>query len=128
MHLCQGYEPVDYEARLAGESLTERYERKGWYGAFQRLSDRAKFRKRIRGFERVYRLPTVKAAVSKHLAALIAGRYKQPCALIQNGIDDTVFHPGAEEPGETERSGSSPLARRTSASRVSPMSLTQCGY
>jgi glycosyltransferase involved in cell wall biosynthesis len=93
VHLCQGYEPVDYEARISGEAITERYERKGWYGKLQRLGDRVKFRRRIRGFERAYDLPTVKAAVSKHLSALITARYRQPCAVIENGIDEGVFHP-----------------------------------
>ncbi|MGD0228746.1 MAG: glycosyltransferase family 4 protein [Syntrophorhabdales bacterium] len=93
VHLCQGYEPTDYEARLRGEAVTDRYRRRGWCGRFRTWRDKAKFRRRIRGFERVYALPTVKAAVSKHLAALVAGRYGQPCALIRNGIDVAVFHP-----------------------------------
>ena len=94
VHLCQGYEPADYEARLRGHALTDRYRRKGWLGRLKTRGDRAKFKRKIEGFERIYALPTVKAAVSKHLAALIAGRYGQSCALIENGIDDAVFHPG----------------------------------
>ena len=93
VHLCQGYEPVEYRARIEGESLTEKYARKGLFSVLERYADNAKFKKRIREFEAIYALPTVKAAVSKHLKELIEKTYGQKCALIQNGIDMSVFHP-----------------------------------
>ncbi len=93
VHLCQGYEPVEYRARLEGESITEKYARKGPFAFFEKFSDNAKFRKRIREIEAVYSLPTVKAAVSRHLVDLIERTYKQECTLIQNGVDDKVFFP-----------------------------------
>jgi L-malate glycosyltransferase len=94
VHLCQGYEPVEYRARLEGESITEKYARNGPFSFFEKFSDNAKFKKRIREIEAVYALPTVKAAVSRHLVDLIETRYKQKCTLIQNGIDTEVFRPG----------------------------------
>jgi glycosyltransferase involved in cell wall biosynthesis len=93
VHLCQGYEPVEYRARLEGESITEKYARKGLFSFFERYADNAKFKKRIREIEAIYALPTKKAAVSRHLVDLIEARYKQKCALIQNGIDTRVFRP-----------------------------------
>ncbi len=96
VHLCQGYEPVEYRARIDGESVTEKYARKGVFALFERYADKAKFRKRIRAIEAVYALPTKKAAVSKHLQELIETTYKQECALIQNGIDTSVFYPDRE--------------------------------
>ena len=93
VHLCQGYEPVEYRARIDGESITEKYARKGLFSAIQRWTDNVKFRKRIREIEAVYALPTVKAAVSRHLQDLIRERYGQECGLIQNGIDPAVFYP-----------------------------------
>jgi len=93
VHLCQGYEPVEYRARIEGESITEKYARKGVFSFVERYADNAKFKKRIREFEAIYALPTVKAAVSKHLKDLIEKTYRQKCALIQNGIDLGVFHP-----------------------------------
>ncbi len=93
VHLCQGYEPVEYRARLDGESITEKYARKGLFSFFERHTDNAKFRKRIREIESVYALPAKKAAVSKHLVDLIETTYGQKCALIQNGIDAGIFTP-----------------------------------
>jgi glycosyltransferase involved in cell wall biosynthesis len=93
VHLCQGYEPIDYLARITGESITERYCRTGVFSALERYLDILKFRRRIREIESVYALPTIKAAVSKHLTELIGKKFGQPCSLIQNGIDLEVFHP-----------------------------------
>jgi glycosyltransferase involved in cell wall biosynthesis len=92
IHLCQGYEPIDFESRIKGEAITEKYLRKGFFSIW-RYVDVLKFKKRIREIESVYALPTVKAAVSKHLAELIQKRYHQKCFLIQNGIDPDLFHP-----------------------------------
>ena len=93
VHLCQGYEPVEYRSRINGEAISEKYMRKGVFSAFQRYLDTAKIKKRIRDIEAVYALPTVKAAVSRHLKELIEKTYSQGCALIQNGIDTAVFYP-----------------------------------
>ena len=93
VHLCQGYEPIDYMSRITRESITERYQRKGLLSFVERYFDTVKFKKRIREIEAIYALPTHKAAVSKHLVQLISERYRQKCALIQNGIDLNVFHP-----------------------------------
>jgi glycosyltransferase involved in cell wall biosynthesis len=92
VHLCQGYEPIDYESRIREEVTTEKYSRKGLF-SFRRYIDRRKFRKRIRKIEFVYGLPTIKTAVSRHLAQLIERRYGQTCFLIRNGIDPHVFFP-----------------------------------
>jgi L-malate glycosyltransferase len=93
VHLCEGYEPIEYRARLDGESVTEKYTRKGAFAFVERFTDNAKFKKRIREIEAVYALPTVKAAISKHLAELVENIYRQPCTLIQCGIDATAFYP-----------------------------------
>lgn len=92
VHLCQGYEPIDFESRIKGEVITEKYLRKGFFSIW-RYVDVLKFKKRIKEIESVYALPTVKAAVSKHLAELIQKRCHQKCFIIQNGIDPNVFRP-----------------------------------
>ena len=97
VHLCQGYEPIDYLSRISGESVTERYQRKGFLSLLESRLDILKFRKRIRQIEAVYALPTFKAAVSKHLVELLESKYHQKCALIQNGIDLNIFHPYPEK-------------------------------
>ena len=95
-HLCQGYEPEEYGARIRGESVTERYRATGPFSFLKRAGNNLRFRRRIRRFEAAYALPTVKMAVSRHLADLIEGRYGQRCFLVQNGVDQRVFYPGAE--------------------------------
>jgi glycosyltransferase involved in cell wall biosynthesis len=93
IHLCQGYEPIDYLSRIKGEAITERYLRRGIFSILKRSLDILKFKKRIKEIESIYALPTIKAAVSKHLAELIRKRYRQKCFLVQNGIDPNIFYP-----------------------------------
>jgi glycosyltransferase involved in cell wall biosynthesis len=93
VHLCQGYEPIDYRSRIKGEVIKERYLRKGIFSIFLKHADILKFKKRIRKIESIYALPTIKAAVSRHLAELIERRFHQKCFLIQNGIDSNIFYP-----------------------------------
>jgi glycosyltransferase involved in cell wall biosynthesis len=93
VHLCQGYEPVDYTSRIKGEVIKERYLRKGIFSIFLKYADILKFKKRIRKIESIYALPTIKAAVSRHLVELIERRFHQKCFLIQNGIDPSIFYP-----------------------------------
>lgn len=45
----------------------------------------------------VYRLPTVKLAVSPHLAELITQRFDQPCHWIPQPLEHDLFYPPAEE-------------------------------
>lgn len=92
-HLCQGYEPIDYESRIKGEVITEKYSRKGLLSLW-RYADKWKFKRRIMEIESIYALPTAKAAVSRHLVELIEKRFGQSCFLIRNGIDPTIFYPG----------------------------------
>jgi glycosyltransferase involved in cell wall biosynthesis len=94
-HLCQGYEPIDFASRVEEGVVTEKYSRKGLLSLW-RHADRWKFRKRIREIESIYALPTVKAAISRHLVELIEKRYHQPCFFIQNGIDPNIFYPNRE--------------------------------
>jgi glycosyltransferase involved in cell wall biosynthesis len=96
VHLCEGYEPIDYLSRIKGEMVTERYLRKGILSIFGRYIDVLKFKKRVKEIESIYALPTVKAAISKHLAELIGRRFRQKCFLIQSGIDPSIFYPNEE--------------------------------
>ena len=91
VHLCQGYEPIDLTSRIEEGVVTEKYLRKSLLPIW-RYIDTLKFEKRIKEIESIYALPTVKTAVSKHLAELIQDRYRQKCFLIQNGIDPNVFY------------------------------------
>ena len=92
VHLCQGYEPIDYISRIEKEAITEKYLRKGLVSMWRHM-DALKFKRRVKQIESIYALPTIKAAVSKHLAELIQRRYHQKCFIIQNGIDASIFYP-----------------------------------
>jgi glycosyltransferase involved in cell wall biosynthesis len=92
VHLCQGYEAIDYLSRIEKGVLTEKYSRKGFASIWRHI-DALKFRRRVKQIESIYALPTIKAAVSKHLVELIQSRYRQKCFLIQNGIDPNIFYP-----------------------------------
>jgi len=94
-HLCQGYEPEEYGARIRGESVTERYQAAGPFSFLKRAGYNLRFRRKIRRFEAVYALPTIKMAVSRHLVSLIKKKYGKSCFLVQNGVDHRVFHPGS---------------------------------
>ncbi len=93
VHLCQGYEPIDFKSRIERETITEKYLRKGISSVWRHI-DALKFKRRIKKIESIYALPTVKAAVSRHLVELIEKKYRQKCSLIQNGIDPNIFYPG----------------------------------
>jgi glycosyltransferase involved in cell wall biosynthesis len=93
VHLCQGYEPIEYISRIKGEVILERYLRKGIFSIFLKYADIFKFKKRVRKIDSIYSLPTIKAAVSRHLVELIEKHFHQKCFLIQNGIDPNVFYP-----------------------------------
>jgi hypothetical protein len=69
-HLCQGYEPIKYLAGVKKDFIPEKYERGNVFFLFGRLIDKRKYRRRIKRVESIYALPTVKAAVSKHLVEL----------------------------------------------------------
>jgi len=93
-HLCQGYEPDEYWARIKGESVPEKYATgKHVLGRLKKYRNSLHFKRKIREFDATYRLPTIKIAVSRNLALLIEKRYQQKCFLVQNGIDHNVFYP-----------------------------------
>ena len=96
VHLCQGYEPIDYISRIEKKAITEKYLRKGLVSIWRHI-DALKFKRRVKQIESIYALPTIKAAVSKHLAELIQRRYDQKCFLIQNGIDANIFYPNEKK-------------------------------
>ncbi len=92
VHLCQGYEAVDFASRIDEKVITEKYSKRRVFPLWRHI-DGLKFKRRIREIEAIYALPTVKTAVSRHLAELIQKRYRQKCFLIQNGIDPKIFYP-----------------------------------
>jgi len=93
VHLCQGYEPIKYMARIKKEFIQEKYLKGGIHSSIRQYLNVLKSKRKIKRVESIYALPTVKAAVSKHLVELIEKKYRQKCHLIQNGIDHRIFYP-----------------------------------
>ena len=93
VHLCQGYEPIKYMGRVKKEFLPEKYSKKSLFSIIRQMIDNTKSKRRVRRVELIYSLPTIKAAVSRHLVELIEKKYRQKCHLIQNGIDPKNFYP-----------------------------------
>jgi hypothetical protein len=48
IHLCQGYEPIDYGSRITGEAITEKYQRKESFSVLKRYMDIRRFKMKIR--------------------------------------------------------------------------------
>jgi glycosyltransferase involved in cell wall biosynthesis len=76
--------------------MREKYLRWGVVSILRQYLDILKSKRKIGRVESVYALPTVKAAVSKHLVDLKVTTYWKRCFFIQNGIDKEVFYPNGQ--------------------------------
>ena len=93
VHFCQGFEIDNYEFRLEHNLLPERYQTRKLFRGMQLWLQRRKWKRRIREFDAIYRLPTRLVAVSKELAANLQSRYRRKVQLAENGICPDVFYP-----------------------------------
>jgi glycosyltransferase involved in cell wall biosynthesis len=55
------------------------------------------WKRKLDRVDRLYRLPTIKIAISPHLLAGVEKRFNLPCYLLPNGINQSVFHPKEKE-------------------------------
>jgi glycosyltransferase involved in cell wall biosynthesis len=88
-HFIQGDEIGELETRISTLLDYEVYSLK----VLGRLFKAVKYFRRKKLFEKAFRLPTVKMAVSKHLCKLVQERFQEDCFEISNGIDLSVFSP-----------------------------------
>lgn len=89
-HFIQGDEIGELETRIAMLLGSEHCYLKAFRHPFKII----KYLRRKRKFEKAFRLPTVKMAVSKHLCKMVQERFQEECFEISNGIDLSVFSPG----------------------------------
>jgi glycosyltransferase involved in cell wall biosynthesis len=100
-HLCQGYEPLELSFRINEEGIPPKYRYRGNWGRLLLQRKKWSFRKRIRKIEKIYRLPTIKIAVSQALRDILEPLYGTPCYVVPNGVDTSLFKPppGNPSPG-----------------------------
>ena len=94
-HLCQGYEPIEFSFRINEEAIPLKYHYKGRWSRLLFLRKKWSFQRRIHKTERIYRLPTVKMAVSQALKEVIEKTYGRHCYCVPNGVDPHVFRPSS---------------------------------
>jgi len=101
-HFLQGFEPDYVLERIKGSVVPKRFrgtdiisKAKYWY-------KKREWKDRLKRFDRLYELPTVKMAIAPHLVRGVEERYRTRCYLVPNGIDQDVFYPREKEPDYTD--------------------------
>ena len=93
VHFCQGFDLIDMEHRIQGKFLPPRYQGSGfWHGIKMRMKKR-QWKRTLRQWDEIYRLPTYFISVSEHISGELEKRYGKPAPLCRNGVDLKVFHP-----------------------------------
>jgi glycosyltransferase involved in cell wall biosynthesis len=88
-HFIQGDQIGELEKRISTHLNYEIYSWRILGNIFKCI----KYFRRKKQFEKAFRLPTIKFAVSKHLCDLVKDRFQEECFLLSNGIDLSVFRP-----------------------------------
>ncbi|HOE16867.1 MAG TPA: glycosyltransferase family 4 protein [Syntrophorhabdaceae bacterium] len=101
-HFMQGFEPDYVLERIRGEVVPEFFRSKDVLTRVKYAKKIFGWKRKLRRFDRLYRLPTIKIAISPHLVEGVEKRYGMQCSLLPNGIDRSVFFP---KPGELDYSG-----------------------
>jgi glycosyltransferase involved in cell wall biosynthesis len=96
-HFMQGFEPDYVLERIRGNVVPERFRSKGFLNRLNYLRKKHGWKIKLERLDELYRLPTVKIAISPHLVSGVEKRYNVPCNLLPNGIDQQVFYPKASE-------------------------------
>jgi glycosyltransferase involved in cell wall biosynthesis len=94
VHFLQGFEPDYMIERITGRVVPEKFAGNGLGTRLRRRVKIAEWKRKLGRLDRLFRLPTVKAAISPHLVERVVERYGIPCRFLPNGIDLSVFFPG----------------------------------
>ncbi|NLT23742.1 MAG: glycosyltransferase family 4 protein [Syntrophorhabdus sp.] len=92
-HFLQGFEPDYVLERINGSVVPERFRGSGIVSRLKYRYKKKEWKARLKRFDRLYELPTVKIAIAPHLVRGVENRYHTTCYLLPNGIDQGVFHP-----------------------------------
>ena len=96
-HFLQGFEPDYVLERITGQVVPERFRGRDLLTRLKYRNKIGEWKKKLKRFDRLYELPTVKMAIAPHLVLGVEQRYKVPCYLLPNGIDPGVFYQKEKE-------------------------------
>jgi glycosyltransferase involved in cell wall biosynthesis len=96
-HFMQGFEPDYVLERIEGRVIPDRFRGKGLSTKIKYMKKVFGWKRKLKRFDALYRLPTVKMAISPHLVEGVVKRYGMDCYLLPNGIDRKVFYPKKKE-------------------------------
>jgi glycosyltransferase involved in cell wall biosynthesis len=93
VHFCQGFDLVDMEHRIQGKFLPPRYQGSGFWHAIKMHMKKRQWKRTLRQWDEIYRLPTYFISVSEHISEELEKRYGKPAPLCRNGVDLKILHP-----------------------------------
>lgn len=98
-HFLQGFEPDYILERIRGDVIPPQFRGRGIITRLKYMKKMLTWKRKLKRFDRLYKLPTIKIAISPHLIRSVKDRYRVECYLLQNGIDRNIFHP-KEKPSD----------------------------
>jgi glycosyltransferase involved in cell wall biosynthesis len=98
-HFMQGFEPDYVLERINGKVIPDRFRGKGILAKLKYMKKILGWKRKLKRFDALYRIPTIKMAISPHLVQGVVNRYGMDCYLLPNGIDLKVFYPKEKELG-----------------------------
>lgn len=93
VHFCQGLELVDLQQRISGEVVPPRFQKKGLLNALTLWKKRIGWRKKVKRFDNVYKLPTHLIAITEPMRQQLEEKYGRKVDLVRNGVELNIFHP-----------------------------------
>lgn len=92
-HFMQGFEPDYVLERINGKVIPDRFRKKGIGTKIRYLKKILGWKRKLNRFDALYKIPSIKMAISPHLVQAVVNRYGTKCYLLPNGIDLGIFHP-----------------------------------
>ena len=96
-HFMQGFEPDYVLERIRGDVVPDRFRSKNVLTRMKYMKKVWGWKRKLKRFDALYRLPTIKIAISPHLVEGVKKRFNMPCHLLPNGIDQGLFSPKENE-------------------------------
>lgn len=97
-HFMQGFEPDYVLERIHGKVIPDRFRGKGIASTIRYMKKIWGWKRKLKRFDALYKIPSIKMAISPHLVQGVVNRYGMECYLLPNGIDPNIFYPKENEP------------------------------